>query len=99
MKSIPNMALWLVDFSKYNFFPMSKDKAKTFQTERKDRYGDINRNIILVIHYAIEDFSSAKYKGIQKSFSNSSYTPVVANISSIEIYNDQNKKIGDLIQK
>lgn len=66
-KSIPDMALWLVDFSKYNFFPMSKDKAKTFQTERKDRYGDINRKIILVIHYTIEDFSSAKYKGVQKT--------------------------------
>ena len=99
MKSIPDMALWLVDFSKYNFFPMSKDKAKTFQTERKDRYGDINRKIILVIHYTIEDFSSAKYKGIQKSFANSGYTPVVANISSVEIYDEKNKKIGDLIQK
>ena len=98
-KSIPDMALWLVDFSKYNFFPMSKDKAKTFQTERKDRYGDINRKIILVIHYTIEDFSSAKYKGIQKSFANSGYTPVVANISSVEIYDEKNKKIGDLIQK
>ena len=93
------MVLWLVDFSKYNFFPMSKDKAKTFQTERKDRYGDINRKIILVIHYTIEDFSSSKYKGIQKSFANSGYTPVVANISSVEIYDEKNKKIGDLIQK
>ena len=98
-KSIPDMALWLVDFSKYNFFPMSKDKAKTFQTERKDRYGDINRNIILVIHYSIEDFTSSKYKGIEKSFEKSGYTPIVANISSIEIYDEKNKKIGDLIQK
>lgn len=98
-KSIPDMALWLVDFSKYNFFPMSKDKAKTFQTERKDRYGDINRNIILVIHYTIEDFSSTKYKGIAKTFEKSGYTPVVTNISSIEIYDEKNKKIGDLIQK
>ena len=95
----PDMALWLVDFSKYNFFPMTKDKAKTFQTERKDRYGDINRNIILVIHYTIEDFTSTKYKGIAKTFEKSGYTPVVANISSIEIYDEKNKKIGDLIQK
>lgn len=93
------MALWLVDFSKYNFFPMTKDKAKTFQTERKDRYGDINRNIILVIHCTIEDFTSTKYKGIAKTFKESGYTPVVANISSIEIYDEKNKKIGDLIQK
>lgn len=64
--SITDMALWLVDFSKYNFFPMSKDKAKTFQTERKNRYGDIDRKIILVIHYTVEDFTSAKYKGIEK---------------------------------
>lgn len=98
-KAIPDMALWLVDFSKYNFFPMSKDKAKTFQTERKDRYGDVNRKIILVIHYSIEDFISTKYKGIEKSFEKSGYTPVVANISSIEIYDEKNKKIGDLIQK
>lgn len=98
-KSIPDMALWLVDFSKYNFFPMPKDKAKSFQTERKDRYGDINRNIILVIHYTIEDFTSTKYKGIAKTFEKSGYTPVVANISSIEIYDEKNKKIGDLIQK
>lgn len=97
-KSIPDMALWLVDFSKYNLFPMSKDKAKSFQTERKDRYGDINRNIILVIHYTIEDFTSTKYKGIAKTFEKSGYTPVVANISSIEIYDEKNKKIGDLIQ-
>lgn len=97
-KSIPDMALWLVDFSKYNFFPMSKDKAKSFQTERKDRYGDINRNIILVIHYTIEDFTSTKYKGIAKTFEKSGYTPVVVNISSIEIYDEKNKKIGDLIQ-
>ena len=77
------MALWLVDFSKYNFFPMSKDKAKSFQTERKDSYGDINRKIILVLHYTVEDFSSSKYKGIEKNFEKSGYTPVV----------------GDLIQK
>ena len=98
-ESIPSMALWLNDFSKYNFFPMSKDKAKTFQTERKDRYGDINRKIILVIHYSVEDFNSKQYKEIEKNFANSGYTPVVGNITSIEIYNEKNKKIGDLIQK
>lgn len=93
------MALWLNGFSKYNFFPMSKDKAKTFQTERKDRYGDIDRKIILVIHYSVEDFNSKQYKEIEKNFANSGYTPVVGNITSIEIYNEKNKKIGDLIQK
>ena len=98
-KSIPSMALWLNGFSKYNFFPMSKDKAKTFQTERKDRYGDIDRKIILVIHYSVEDFNSKQYKEIEKNFANSGYTPVVGNITSIEIYNEKNKKIGDLIQK
>lgn len=78
---------------------MSKDKAKTFQTERKDRYGDINRKIILVIHYTVEDFTSTNYKGIAKNFEKSGYTPIVANITSIEIYDEKNKKIGDLIQK
>ena len=97
--SITDMALWLVDFSKYNFFPMSKDKAKTFQTERKNRYGDIDRKIILVIHYTVEDFTSAKYKGIEKNFAKSGYQPVVANITSIEIYDEKNNNIGDLIQK
>lgn len=30
--------------------------------------------------------------GVQKSFANSEYTPVVANISSVEIYDEKNKK-------
>lgn len=97
--SVPDMALYPVDFGKYNFFPMEKEKAKTFQAERKDRYGDIDRSIILVVHYQIEDFTSKAYKDIEKTFASSAYKPVAGNISAVEIYDKNNKKIGDLIQK
>ncbi|WP_443739469.1 DUF4852 domain-containing protein [Treponema sp.] len=92
-----DMALYMPDMTKYNFFPMEKSQAKTFQTARKDRWGEIDRNIILVIHYTIEDFGSEKYKKIEKQFA--PIQPVVGNISSIEIFDENNQKIGDLIQK
>lgn len=96
--SVPKIALWLTDFSKYNFFPMEEKEARTFQANRKDRYGNIDREIMLVIHYKIEDFSSTSYKNIKSQFSDTGYQPIVGNITFIEVFDTEGNKLGELIQ-
>ena len=97
--SVSSYALFFNDYSEYNFIPMKKADAKAFQNARKDVYGDINKNILLLIHYTMEDFNSDKYASIAPMFDGSGYIPVVGNISSIEVFAEDDSKIGDLIKK
>ena len=97
------VAFSLHDLHKYNFFAMEKEEAKTFLQGRKDRYGDINKGIMLVINYKIANYSSDEYKAFANLALNNNYLPVVGIIQNIEVYDTSNKKnikkLGDLIQK
>lgn len=92
------IVLFLKDFSKYNQIPMAKDKAKEFLQSRKNSRGSINREVLLLIHYTISDFTSNEYKTLASQM-NKDQALLYADISSIEIYGEDSKKIGDLIKK
>ena len=98
--SLPSsMALWLQDLAKYNFMAMPKADAKKFLQNRKKYDGSINRSILLVIHYTIADFSGKDYTAVKAKFAKSRETPILGIISSIEVYDENNNKIGDLTKK
>lgn len=98
--SLPSgMALWLQDLSKYNFMAMPKADAKKFLQNRKKYDGSINRSILLVIHYTIADFSGKDYTAVKAKFAKSRETPILGIISNIEVYDENNNKIGDLTKK
>lgn len=89
-----------LDIEKYSLLPMNKDDAKTFLNERKNRYGNIDRNIVLFITLeSIIDYSSEEYKELESVYGKPYYLPSFGTISGIEAYDVQGNKIGDLVKE
>jgi len=85
--NLPQISLVFVDFTKYNFFPVAKDKANEFLKSRKDSYGNVDRKITLLIHYTIVPASSDDFKKIVPIFSSGQNYVLVGKISKIDVYN------------
>lgn len=95
------MALKLDSLSSYKMIPMEKEEAKNFLQGRKDRYGDVNRSVMIVIKYKLAAFDSKEYMAFKKTALDNGYLPLVGIISEIEVYdttNNQQKKIGYLVK-
>ena len=89
------IALSIDSFSDYNFLPMEKDVAKAFLQGRKDRYGNVDRNITVQIKYKIASYDSEEYKDFADLAIPNNYLPIVGIIESITVYDfsDSNKAI------
>lgn len=74
---------------------MEKDVAKAFLQGRKDRYGNVDRNITVQIKYKIASYDSEEYKDFADLAISNNYLPIVGIIESITVYDfsDSNKAI------
>lgn len=99
---VNKLGLKIQDLSKYNFIPMEKEAAKTFLQSRKSSYGNINKQITIMIKYKLADFNSKEYNDFAALIANEGKIPLVGIIQdSIEVY-DANKnyqKLGELTIK
>ena len=98
-----SLALKLDSFEKYNFFAMPKADAKKFLQGRKNRYGNVDREVSLQISYKLAAFDSKEYKSFKDLALANNYLPLVGIIEKIEVYDasDRNKvkKISELVKK
>lgn len=83
-------------FSEYNIIPMELEKAKKFLESRKNKYGNIDRSVKLLINFSsLLDCGSDEYKKVVGNW-RSNYFYVVGVVESIEVYGNDDIKIADL---
>ncbi len=97
-----DFGLKIQDLDKYNFIAMDKNAAKTFLQGRKNRYGDINKQLVISFKYKLADFNSKEYNKFAATIAQDNRIPLVGIVQgAIEVFDKENnyKKIGELTIK
>jgi len=95
--------LFFLNPNDFNFLPYDKDLANEFIKSRKDKYtGYVDRKVTVVIHFTLMPL---KDKNVQKVLSNISlpslkkHYNLVAKIETVEVYKNDEEKMGSLVKK
>ena len=85
--------IFMNGIKRFDFYKMDKNEANTFINSRT-RNGNVNRNVTLVIHFSIDNFSPDTGGFLIAQTNNS----ISAKLQKIDVY-DGNKKIGEITSK
>ena len=80
--------LFFINTDDFNFFPYSQGDAKAFTERRKDRYGTIDRSVVVAIHVNLVPTNSVEYNKLVNKISvdpSESYI-LVGKINTIEVF-------------
>ena len=89
MKSV---RLFFENSGDFNFLPYPEDTAKKFVQDRKDKYGDIDREVFTIVHFTLLPVKSKESQAVLNAVgANPYYYNLVARINKIEVYEDKER--------